>query len=399
MAILERILEEVYSPQARRDRRRTKGASDYEALLRLNERLSKWRADLPSHLKWSGTWTSPEFLSSPTSRTGSIDRRECEAHRGRPPHILTMRSWYCVCLILLHRPRVPKLLEGHQEHDIRSSPDSQADAITDQETGSSMLGHKQQASRACGTRHLQCSGQRGVRYLARLRHFFRIRKISSSWVYLIFQSATIHAALAASKSVVAFKARQSTNWSRRGSTNRLNEGTDDAAMGDDADGHSGNGDAEAHRATEAELEGSSELVKTSALYLAECVRYLKRIGPTWQSASNHVAVLRNLCIASAQSRPISPSTQKLLANGMSYSNAQVKREGRSDDSEFGHAQDSAAVHYKHRSRKATAAVDRLSIRNSSSSSSTPRSSRSAPLRRPWPQGGRSDDERLQHRSH
>ena len=40
------------------------------------------------------------------------------------------------------------------------------------------------------------------------------------------------------------------------------------------------------------------------------VRYLKRIGPTWQSASHHVAVLRNLCIASAQARgsTSSPST-------------------------------------------------------------------------------------------
>ncbi|SPO31374.1 uncharacterized protein UTRI_06504 [Ustilago trichophora] len=342
MAILERILEEVYSPQAKRDRRRTKGASDYEALLRLNDRLSKWRANLPSHLKWSGTWTSPELLSSVPSRNGSADRKESDAHRGLPPQILTMRSWYCICLILLHRPRVPKLLEGPKERSGTISEEPQDDAAAETDDVSSTEKGKKNGAQPTkkGAQSItkdKCPEPAGLdicnaaaKEVCDILHVygssFRIRKISSSWVYLIFQSATIHAALAASKSVVAFKARQSSIWSRRGSKMPLHElgtstgdGQHDlgAADGEDADVHAGSSDAEAHHVNEAELEGSSELVKTSALYLAECVRYLKRIGPTWQSASNHVAVLRNLCIASAQARPLSPSLPPVAAAHLS----------------------------------------------------------------------------------
>lgn len=341
MAILERILEEVYSPQAKRDRKRTKGASDYEALLRLNDRLSKWRAGLPPHLRWSGTWTSPELLSSPSSSVASADRKESDAHRGLPPHILTMRSWYCICLILLHRPRVPKLLEGPKERSatVSEEPDivtAEANAATGKgKKNGAQMGKKSiqaapnQSREPAGLDICNAAAKEVCDILHVYGSSFRIRKISSSWVYLIFQSATIHAALAASKSVVAFKARQSSIWSRRGSKipsgehfSSGNVGQHDIgpAIGEDADLHVGAADAEAHHVTEAELEGSSELVKTSALYLAECVRYLKRIGPTWQSASNHVAVLRNLCLASAQARPHSPLQAPAAATASSSSN-------------------------------------------------------------------------------
>lgn len=359
MAILERILEEVYSPQAKRDRRRTKGASDYEALLRLNDRLSKWRADLPSHLKWTGTWTSPEMLSSNFFKHGSADRKESEPHRGLPPQILTMRSWYCICLILLHRPRVPKLLEGPKDRSATAAEDSLQSTAQDAEeqSPSTKKGKKAMAQPTKKAGQTSAKDRRpelagleicnaAAKEVCDILHVygssFRIRKISSSWVYLIFQSATIHAAIAASKSVVAFKARQSSIWSRRGSKVHLTEATPSASdalhndMGvpigseDDPDMHVDGGD-EAHHVTEAELEGSSELVKTSARYLAECVRYLKRIGPTWQSASNHVAVLRNLCIASVQARPHSPTLPDRNGNeqraaGFNGNNDIIKRE-------------------------------------------------------------------------
>ncbi|KAJ1021851.1 hypothetical protein NDA16_003614 [Ustilago loliicola] len=360
MAILERILEEVYSPQAKRDRRRTKGASDYEALLRLNVRLSKWRADLPSHLKWSGTWTSPELLSSTSSKHGSADRKESEPHRGLPPQILTMRSWYCICLILLHRLRVPKLLEGPKDRSATAAEDSSQVTAQDAEEPSSSTKKGKKSSAQPTKKGGQTSAKdkrpepagldicnAAAKEVCDILHVygssFRIRKISSSWVYLIFQSATIHAAIAASKSVVAFKARQSSIWSRRGSKVHLNEPIASASdshnndLGapigpeDDPDLHAGGGD-EAHHVTEAELEGSSELVKTSARYLAECVRYLKRIGPTWQSASNHVAVLRNLCIASAQARLHSPTVpnsngnEQRAAGFNGGNNVNIKRE-------------------------------------------------------------------------
>ncbi|SNX88024.1 uncharacterized protein MEPE_06735 [Melanopsichium pennsylvanicum] len=329
MAILERILEEVYSPQAKRDRRRTKGTSDYEALLRLNDRLSKWRSDLPAHLKWTGTWTSAELLSTGKTERGGTDRKECEPHRGLPPQILTMRSWYCICLILLHRPRVPKLLEGPKERsaaisekpEVAAAEAENASAIKEGERQSVPVmkragdsGSKDRHSEPAGLDFCNAAAKEVCDILHAYGSSFRIRKISSSWVYLIFQSATIHAALAASKSVVAFKARQSSIWSRRGSkissSSELAQSTLDVLTGTEgADFHGADsGDIEPHpEVTEAELEGSSDLVKTSALYLAECVRYLKRIGPTWQSASNHVAVLRNLCIASVQARPLSPA--------------------------------------------------------------------------------------------
>ncbi|SOV05824.1 uncharacterized protein UDID_08870 [Ustilago sp. UG-2017a] len=360
MAILERILEEVYSPQAKRDRRRTNGASDYEALLRLNDRLTKWRADLPSHLKWSGTWTSPELLSSTSSQHSSADRKESEPHRGLPPQILTLRSWYCICLIILHRPRVPKLLEGPKERGAASAEESAQVAAKDAEEPTSLTKKGKKGAAQPAKKGAQASEKdkrpepagldicnAAAKEVCDILHVygssFRIRKISSSWVYLIFQSATIHAAIAASKSVVAFKARQSSIWSRRGSKTRLNEPVSSAAdshsgnnlgapMGseDDPEMHAGGGD-EAHHVTEADLEGSSELVKTSARYLAECVRFLKRIGPTWKSASNHVAVLRNLCIASVQARPHSPTVLELNGNdqraaGYSGNNSMIKHE-------------------------------------------------------------------------
>lgn len=337
MAIVERILEEVYSPQAKRDRRRTKGASDYEALLRLNGRLAKWRANLPPHLRWSGTWTSPDLLSSAALQTQSADRKESNPHRGLPPQILTMRAWYCICLILLHRPRVPKLLEGPT---MRGALISEVQNVAAEKPGEASMtkeGSRNVAAENANARQSsaakdKCPEPAGLdicnaaaKEVCDILHVygssFRMRKISSSWVYLIFQSATIHAAIAASKSVVAFKARQSGVWSRRGSklgTNDLGlivtetqHDLEPPVLEDTAGGSASA--PETHHVTEAELEGSSELVKTSALYLAECVRYLKRIGPTWRSASNHVAVLRNLCIASAQARPSSPALPPVAA--------------------------------------------------------------------------------------
>ncbi|CBQ71527.1 conserved hypothetical protein [Sporisorium reilianum SRZ2] len=367
MAILERILEEVYSPQAKRDRRRTKGTSDYEALLRLNDRLAKWRADLPPHLRWSGTWTSPELLPSASTRRSTAERKECDPHRGFPPQILTMRSWYCICLILLHRPRVPRLLNRSRERSTSSADESASVGAEDQKdpTGKRGQAAATRAGRVSPFAHDKGPELAGLdicnaaaKEVCDILHVygssFRIRKISSSWVYLIFQTATIHAALAASKSVVVFKARQSSIWSRRGSVGPPHEqpptGTDSAPIADEADLHAaGSGDPEAHRVTEAELEGSSELVKSSALYLAECVRYLKRIGPTWRSASHHVAVLRNLCIASAQARPLSPSMKHATANGNASqasnpASAGVKIEDHASESDLHRMLDAAAGH-------------------------------------------------------
>ncbi|GAC95134.1 hypothetical protein PHSY_002709 [Pseudozyma hubeiensis SY62] len=324
MSILERILEQVYSPQAKRDRRRTGGTSDCQALLALNERLNNWRASLPEHLKWSGTWLSSELLSSGPDPRGSADRKEGEAHRGLPPQILTMRSWYCICLILLHRPRVPRLKDSTQSQRARCASDEPASIAVDDERITSAVKAEVRSSLAAQDDTPEPAGldicNAAAKEVCDILHVygssFRIRKISSSWVYIIFQAATIHAALAASKSVVVFKARQSSVWNRRDSR-PLDNAMSPPGRGDDVDARAGVGDSESHRVTEAELEGSSELVKTSARYLAQCVRYLKRIGPTWQSASHHVAVLRNLCIASAQARrsPSSPSTaQHFITN-------------------------------------------------------------------------------------
>ncbi|KAJ9476112.1 Zn(2)-C6 fungal-type domain-containing protein [Pseudozyma hubeiensis] len=324
MSILERILEQVYSPQAKRDRRRTGGTSDCQALLALNERLNKWRANLPEHLKWSGTWLSSELLSSGLDPRPSADRKEGEAHRGLPPQILTMRSWYCICLILLHRPRVPRLKDSTQSQRARCASDEPASIAVDDEKitsaaktkGRSSLAAEDEVPEPAGLDICNAAAKEVCDILHVYGSSFRIRKISSSWVYIIFQAATIHAALAASKSVVVFKARQSSVWNRRDSKT-LDDAMSPPVRGDNVDARAGVGDPESHHVTETELEGSSELVKTSARYLAQCVRYLKRIGPTWQSASHHVAVLRNLCIASAQARrsPSSPATaQHFISN-------------------------------------------------------------------------------------
>lgn len=333
MAILERILEEVYSPQAKRDRHRTQGASDYEALCRLNQRLCRWRANLPEHLKWSATWTSPERLSSATSHKPSADRNEYDAHRGLPPQILTMRSWYCICLILLHRPRVPNLIGGSKEHRASSSSDEPTSSTLDDRksptTGTSKdlqpTPVQDKGAEPAGLDICNAAAKEVCDILHVYGSSFRIRKISSSWVYLIFQAATIHAALAASKSVIVFKARQSSVWNRPESKALFNAASPSGAAertDAHADAQTASGDPDAHRIVEAELEGSSELVKASARYLAQCVRYLKRIGPTWQSASHHVAVLRNLCIASAQARPMDPSSPSTASHALVRSDMQ-----------------------------------------------------------------------------
>ena len=256
MAILENILNQVYSPEARRERCRTNGESLTTVINNIEESLHRWKSSLPPNLQWeqppqpniatgtgAGLGAGGEAetteddatmanenaggsISCSASGTGASTKEEdspgSAVHRGVAPQVLTMRGWYCICLILLHRPGVPQLLKPLKER--RGS-----------EEGSALEICAAAAREVCDVLHVYDTT-------------FRIRKIPSSWVYLVFQSATIHSALAS-----------------------LNRSTGDG-------------------------------------YLAQCLRFLSRIGRTWKSASHHVQTLESLCVSSAQNqtRPVSP---------------------------------------------------------------------------------------------
>jgi hypothetical protein len=88
---------------------------------------------------------------------------------------------------------------------------------------------------------------------------FRMRKFASSWVYLVFQAATVHAGLASHPPSVATS-----------------------------------NDLSPYRAE-------------SLRRLEQCTRWLDQIAQQWSSAGRHVEILRNLSAVGARTRPPSPA--------------------------------------------------------------------------------------------
>ena len=245
MMLLERILSQVYSPKAKRSRREGKTA-DYERSVRLlDEELRSWHRALPGHLQWS--WErgnhplAPSILSSHPdgSRTKEGIGIEQARQDGVPPQVLTMRAWYSACMLLLHRPRLPidtaNTLNG-DDTDRAATADRGVLAIP----GSTLV-------RAAATE---------ICYLLpKYQATFSVRRIPSSWLYLIFQSAIIH-----------------SSFLNGSPSQTLEEGT------------------------------SSE----SEQLFRQCIRNLEQMALTWRGASHHVATLRRVAESCRITRPSSP---------------------------------------------------------------------------------------------
>ncbi|BEI88358.1 uncharacterized protein CcaverHIS019_0110760 [Cutaneotrichosporon cavernicola] len=226
MASLEIIIDQVYRPSTRRARMHGEHVDGYdEVVVHIDQQLRKWRSELPAHLQW--------------------DDDSDTAHINTGLHLLTMRGWYHISMLLLHRPQVPFL-------DTADSPDGYRVESGDRvpETPINFrLPNGLDASRHSATAVCKIMEQ--------YERTFRVRKFASSWVYLVFQAATVHAGLAA---------------------------------------HGPGPGANLLSPTRAE----------SLRRLEQCIRWLDTIAMQWSSASRHVEILRKLSAAGARTRPPSP---------------------------------------------------------------------------------------------
>lgn len=304
MMLLEKILAQVYSPKAKRNRQRGDVASYKQAVVQLDAELRSWRKDLPAHLRWSDETLAHSFVlkaphsSGTDSRRGSTDAVEgglcdtgdgfeseqisntgrrlgksVERSRARPetdinvpPQVLTMRAWYAACLLLLHRPRIA--LDDNTPSICPTSPSAsscvdpqhtislatQAASQQESQDKPAPRGQRQRKQATGGkgdTTFFAMSGSELVRWAAsqicyllpQYRATFSVRRIPSSWIYLIFQSAIIH------------------------STFLDNTGAQ-AAKGNSAN--------------------------ESEHLFRQCIRNLEQMALTWKGASHHVETLRRL---------------------------------------------------------------------------------------------------------
>jgi hypothetical protein len=168
MVILERILDKVYRPAARRARMDSLHAVDYdEIVVPIDTLLREWRSELPYHLQWSD------------------DERPEEVNVGS--HILTMRGWFYTCMLLLHRPRVPYLETPH------SPDDDAAEALQQLQREDQKPAHVRLPKGVDAT----WQAATGINLLMEAyENIFSVRRFPSAWVYLVFQAATVHAGLA-----------------------------------------------------------------------------------------------------------------------------------------------------------------------------------------------------------
>lgn len=231
MAILELILDQVYRPRTRRARMNGHHVDGYEeAVLYIDNELRKWRESLPEHLQWADD--------------------DPQVHKLTGLHRLTVRGWYYCCMLLLHRPQVPYLDRG-------DSPDT-----ADPESS-----YRRRQSNAEIQNYRLPNGAEAARHAAtaictimeNYEQTFKVRKWASSWVYLVFQAATVHAGLAA------------------------------------------------HGPAQPGLSHAPTLRAESRRRLEQCIHWLDEISMQWHNASRHVEILRTLSAVCATTRPPSPS--------------------------------------------------------------------------------------------
>jgi hypothetical protein len=230
MAILEMILAQVYRPSTRRARMEGRHVDGYEDnVAQLDGELRKWRDSLPIHLQWSD--------------------EDPRAHDNTGLHRLTCRGFYYICIILLHRPQVPYL-------DTSENPDydpmeSQSFFRSRQSPDSYHLPNAVEAANHSAT--AICA------IMESYENTFRMRKFASSWVFLVFQAATVHAGQAAHTPTLP----PASN-------------------------------------------GLAPSRADSFRHLEQCIRWLDQIFKQWGSAGRHVEILRKLSALGVRTRPSSP---------------------------------------------------------------------------------------------
>ncbi|SPO22248.1 uncharacterized protein UTRI_02258_B [Ustilago trichophora] len=246
MVLLEKIIVQVYSPKAKRDRIEiTHTASYTKSVLELDADLRSWRKQLPSHLQWSCEDGSELLASSISMINHSVQGTTGRSHPSKgigfdsnvPPQVLTMRAWFSASMLLLHRPRLPLDSVPTSPHQNVQGDRANILAIP----ASDLV--KAAATEIC---HL----------LPKYQSTFSVRRIPSSWVYLIFQSAVTLSSFL------------------------------------DSDGVS-------------DSPATSNPNNESERLFRQCIRSLEQMALTWRGASHHVATLRRV-VGCRVTRPSTP---------------------------------------------------------------------------------------------
>ncbi|TXT10888.1 hypothetical protein VHUM_01639 [Vanrija humicola] len=233
MSILELILDHIYRPSTRRARMEGAPIEGYEeAVLHIDAELWKWRRNLPPHLQWSDD--------------------DPNAHWNVGQHPLTVRGWYYLCMLLLHRPQVPYL-----DIDSPSGGNTATGARNDSGGASYRVPKGVDASRLAAT--AICT------IMESYERTFRVRKYSSSWSYLVFQAGTVHAGLAAHTPV--------------------NEHVSQSARAE------------------------------SMRRLDQCIRWLDHIARQWTSAGRHIEILSKLAAIGRNAGLLPPAFDPTQSGG------------------------------------------------------------------------------------
>ncbi|KAJ1034633.1 hypothetical protein NDA18_001489 [Ustilago nuda] len=301
MMLLERILGRVYSPKARQERKRGNFGNYKQSVIKLDAALRLWRKELPHHLQWRCDNDS-EFLSPPTLTAQTRIRNVARPRPSQstqtlqdnvPPQVLTVRAWYSACMLLLHRPRLPLDIgssvsrrridldnvpadsggagkEAMLSDTCDASEERQTSAASNVDTIAHQVGKTVLAVPA--SKLVKAAATEICYLLPKYQATFSVRRIPSSWVYLIFQSAIIHSSFIEDS-----------------------DASSDNSEGEDAIGARNTSESKRRH-------GESE----SERLFRQCIRNLDQMALIWRGASHHVATLRRVAESCRITRPSTP---------------------------------------------------------------------------------------------
>lgn len=198
-----------------------------------------------------------------------------------PPQVLTVRAWYSACMLLLHRPRLPLDIgssvsrrridldnvpadsggagkEAMLSDTSDASDERQTCAASNVDTIPHQVGKTVLAVPA--SKLVKAAATEICYLLPKYQATFSVRRIPSSWVYLIFQSAIIHSSFI------------------EDSDASLDNSEEEDVIG-------ARNTSESRR-----RHGESE----SERLFRQCIRNLDQMALIWRGASHHVATLRRV---------------------------------------------------------------------------------------------------------
>ena len=222
---------------------------------RILDSLARWDERLPpqSQIRWQG------FFPGQHRKGGSYGARPPHEspHRGVGPHVLTIRAYASLCMLALHRPFIP--------HTGNNGLANQSFCEL-----SSALSQPAQACLAAANEI--------VELIDAYEANFPVRKLSSGWVFLLFQAATIFCSFGASNVSLAHEMLKPNPSDIKGTS-------------------VDNGSASGHtdvRKTQQQRQQMYEITNYCHFQLERCIDRLGRISHTHKSAERHVDILRNL---------------------------------------------------------------------------------------------------------